>query len=632
MAGVISAANLGGVADPRLGDEADIIGTEDEHHVTIERPSGHALHTIPAPVMHGKDSIYLDSKITFENYLFWAERSRNVEKHIRTDDKGLQQLGNVLIGRKIKPEPPQPVLETEKTSEKDVSEKQPAPQDEQTSEKAGSEKQSPPAYEATEGKVDKYGISETEWEQAQRAARTATWGSIFYLITTDILGPTNVPWAISQMGYGPGFALYTVFGIMAYYSGMQLWKMFVGLDSTRYPMRNYGDLAFRVYGTWARILVNVLQSFQFFLNVSLLIESSGQSLAQMAQGASGNGYLCFVVAEVIFTLIGFVLGQIRTLQRLSWLSNLAIWLNVIVIIMTMAVVYEYPPNYAAAWTSYQTPKGPVKTSANWPESASLYDRMTAVMNCVFAYGGATLFNELMAEMRRPFDFWKGFICAEVFIYVCYLVEGMVVYNAQGQFTYNPAYQGIPDSAYSYQTLGNALSFITSVIAALLYGNIGIKVFYSSVLRDVFHMPPLDHRTGKFIWIALVPIYWALAWIIAGAIPQISNLTSFVGALCILQFSYTFPPMLLVGYNVQKDAMLPGEEFNPITGETKRVDSGIKRWIRGYKKKFAMNTFDVLYSLAALGTAGMGLWASIVSMKQSFAETPLTPFTCTNPAG
>ena len=176
MAGIISAANLGGVADPRLGDEADIIGVEEEHHVTIEKPSSDALHTIPAPIFHGKGSIYMDHTISFENYLFWAERSRNVEKHIRTDDKGLQQLGNILIGRKIKPDPPQPALENEKTAEKAVSEKQPVPQDEQTSEKAGSENQGPPAYEATDGKVDKYGITETEWEQAQRAARTATWG------------------------------------------------------------------------------------------------------------------------------------------------------------------------------------------------------------------------------------------------------------------------------------------------------------------------------------------------------------------------------------------------------------------------------------------------------------------------
>jgi hypothetical protein len=52
-------------------------------------------------------------------------------------------------------------------------------------------------------------------------------------------------------------------------------------------------------------------------------------------------------------------------------------------------------------------------------------------------------------------------------------------------------------------------------------------------------------------------------------------------------------------------MLPEENFDPRTGETNRVDNGWKRWIRGYKKKFASNTFDVLYSLAALATAGLG---------------------------
>ncbi|CAI7635188.1 hypothetical protein N7533_004642 [Penicillium manginii] len=605
MAGNISAANLGGVADARLGAEADIIGTKEEHPETMS-------HDIPPPILHGHGSIYLDTSINFESYHYWAKRSREVEKNMRTDNVGLASLGSVIMGKKSKESPPSTPAATT------------------ANEKSGTPE--PSNQTVNSDTSDSWGVTESEWEQAQRAGRTATWGSIFYLITTDILGPTNVPWAISKMGYGPGFALYTAFGAMACYSGMQLWHMFVGLDSTRFPMRNYGDVAFRIFGSWARIVVNFLQSFQFFLNVALLITSNGQGLAQMAAGVGGNGFLCFIVAEVIFMLIGFALGQIRTLQRLSWLANIAIWLNVIVIIMTMAVVYQYPPNYDAVAQSYNIPEGPVQTTANWPESSTLNDKVNAMMNGVFAYGGATLFNELMAEMRRPYDFWKGFICAEIFIYACYLIMGMVVYSAQGQFTFNPAYQGIPNSAYRFQTLGNAISFITGVIAALLYGNIGIKVFYSAVLRDVFHFPPLDSRRGKWLWIALVPIYWGLAWIIAAAIPQISNLTSFVGAACILQFSYTFPPMLLVGYNVQKDAILPEEEYNPQTGEVNRVDSGIKRWIRGYKKKFVWNTFDVIYSLAALASAGLGIWASVTSMRESFASSALTPFTCANPAG
>ncbi|OJJ48146.1 hypothetical protein ASPZODRAFT_112721 [Penicilliopsis zonata CBS 506.65] len=613
MSTFVSAANLGGVADPRLGGEADAIGTSDEHRADI-------AHEIEPPILEGHGAIYNDRSITFENYHYWATRSREIEKHIRTDNQGFSQIWSMIVGKKIEPEPPVldaslPPLDQENPVAEKITEKAPG-QD---------------TSKGSDG-VDRWGITETEWERAQRATRTATWGSIFYLITTDILGPTNVPWAISQMGYGPGFALYTVFGGLACYSGMQLWKIFVGLDSTRFPMRNYGDVAFRVFGNWARQGVNVLQSFQFFLNIALIVESSGQSLAQMAEGASGTGSLCFVLAEFIFLVIGACLGQIRTLQRLSWLSNIAIWLNVIVVIMTMIVVQYYPPNYAAAEIENGVSYGPIETSANWPSNSTFSSRISGIMNCIFAYGGATLFNELMAEMRRPYDFWKGFICAEVFIYICYLVSGMVVYSAQGQFTYSPSYQGIPDSAYNWQTLGNALSFITGAIAGILYGNIGIKVFYSAVLRDIFNFPALDKKKGKIVWVCIVPVYWSLAFVVAAAIPQIVNLTTFVGALCIQQFSYTFPPLLLVGYNVQKDAILPEEEFDPRTGQANRVDHGFKRWIRGFKKQLAWNTFDLLYSLAALATAGLGLWAAIVDMRADFAETPLTPFTCTSPTG
>lgn len=207
-----------------------------------------------------------------------------------------------------------------------------------------------------------------------------------------------MPWAFAQMGYGPGVALFTIFGALAYYSAMQLWKMFIGLDSTRYPLRNYGDLGFRIYGNWARVLINVLQSFQFFLNVTLLIESNGQSIAQMAAGPNGTGWICFMVAEVIFMLAGFLLGQIRTLQRLSFLANFAIWMNIVVIFMTMAVTAKYGPNYAA--NANFNISGPVKTSVNFPKPG-IQSGIAGLMNGVFSYGGATLFNELMVEMRRP---------------------------------------------------------------------------------------------------------------------------------------------------------------------------------------------------------------------------------------
>jgi hypothetical protein len=44
----------------------------------------------------------------------------------------------------------------------------------------------------------------SERATASRALRLASWSSVFYLITTDVLGPFNAPFAISQVGWVPG--------------------------------------------------------------------------------------------------------------------------------------------------------------------------------------------------------------------------------------------------------------------------------------------------------------------------------------------------------------------------------------------------------------------------------------------
>lgn len=36
-------------------------------------------------------------------------------------------------------------------------------------------------------------VSDEEWAHAARATRNATWGAVFYLITTDLFGPMSIP-------------------------------------------------------------------------------------------------------------------------------------------------------------------------------------------------------------------------------------------------------------------------------------------------------------------------------------------------------------------------------------------------------------------------------------------------------
>ncbi|KAF8120731.1 transmembrane amino acid transporter protein-domain-containing protein [Boletus edulis] len=467
-------------------------------------------------------------------------------------------------------------------------------------------------------------VSPAEYRAASSSLRTATWGAIFYLITTDILGPYTASYAFSQVGYGPGVACFVVFGVMAAYSGILLWHMYLKLDSDRFPLRSFGDLGYRIFGNWFRILCNVLQSLQLIFNVGIIILGNGQGLSQVAKFK-----LCFSVCNIVWTLAGMIMGQIRTLQKFGWVANFAIWLNVIVIVMTMGAVAHTAPNYEAALATYNITAGPVHTVAINPQP--FQPQLNGIMQIVFSYGGAMIFIEFMAEMRRPMDFWKAMACAQVFITVVYMFFGLFVYTYQGQFVINPANQGI--SLYSLQAATNIISFTASVIAAALYGNIGVKVIYQNVLMELFHAPPLTAKSGKYLFAVSVIVYWGLAFVIGSAVPQFTNISSLVAAVCIFQFSYTFPPFMILGYLVQVDAMSEDRSYDIKNPRASRIDSwwNLSRWVRGYKKHFIFNTWNLIIFLACLATAALASYTSITSIISGFQTGTSAPsFGCRSP--
>ncbi|KAI9284903.1 transmembrane amino acid transporter protein-domain-containing protein [Umbelopsis sp. AD052] len=460
---------------------------------------------------------------------------------------------------------------------------------------------------------------------AQRALRVAGWMSAFYLITTDILGPTSCPWAFSQLGYVPGFLLYFFMGIAAAYTGWQLWYMYLALDSDEFPVRSYSDLAGIIYGKTAEHVVNVLQSLQLLFNVAVIILGNGQGLSQVA-----NASVCFSVLVLVWALAGMLVGQIRSLQNFGWLANSAIWMNLLVIFITMGVVAHSPPNYLAAGLQNGQTGTAIVTGAFI--DTSFNQKIVGIMQIVYSYGGAMMFINFMAEMRRPFDFIKGMALAQIVIFVSYLMYGIFVYAYQGQYTINPANQGI--SNYGFQTATNVLSLVSALIAAGLYGNVGLKIVYQTIILDLLNGPRMASLAGRITWTFLVLGYWAFAFVIASAIPQFSNISSLVAAVCILQFTYTFPPLLMLGYEVQRDAIATDEYIDEQTGQPGQLQdtwSSWSRWKRGLTRRWYVKLFNFLFFLAALATACLGMYTSGTAIQEGFQSGGAgTSFTCQSP--
>ena len=276
-----------------------------------------------------------------------------------------------------------------------------------------------------------------------------------------------------------------MFAALAGFSGYLLWDCFIGLDSYQFPVKSFGDIGFRVFGTWARYMLNILQAIQLLCNVGTIIISNGEALSEASKFK-----LCYAVCCLVWALSGFILGQIRSLQRFTWLANAAVFINLILMFITMGAAANSPPLYSASALSagatvnaaLVTPVNgvypPVQHSAGLPKSSGGFaGSVNGAMQAVYAYGGSMIFPEFMAEMRRPRDFLKGMWSAQVFIYICYMLYGLFIYGYQGQYIQNPSYLGI--SSYGLQTAGNSLAIVSALIAATLYGNIGVKGMFSS---------------------------------------------------------------------------------------------------------------------------------------------------------
>lgn len=481
---------------------------------------------------------------------------------------------------------------------------------------------------------------DAEWRTAARALRNAGWGTIFYLITTDILGWSQTPYVFANTGYGLGAGIFILMGLAAFASGIMIWRTFIGLDSSRFPILSFGDPFHRLFGPRARMFINFLQSLQMFLSVAVVLEGNMGIIAQL--GGSVN--LCTIVAGVISLVVSMASGYMRSLKHLGWFCNLAVWINIVTFFIIIGAAASYPPDPTAqvnngilnkTWADAAT-MAPVRTFVNTPpvEYQPTNDNLFAakfagINTMVYAYSGAVMFVAFLAEMRRPMDFWKGMLIAQLFITIVYVVFGVIIYHFYGQYAYSNVNQTV--NPKSLQVVGNVLSLITGWLAIFLYFNVGMKTVYLEVGQEIFNLPPITSRNGKLLWWGLGPVYWIIAFVVMMSIPEFAAFTNFVGGLFSLNFTYSFSGIMYLTYLTQRGAALPGEGFDPVTGETTRLDGGIKRYARGFFKSWKLTIPILIFTGCGLATSGMGTWSAVLSLEDAFGPggSVQTSWSCAN---
>ncbi|KAL1406711.1 hypothetical protein Q8F55_008417 [Vanrija albida] len=179
---------------------------------------------------------------------------------------------------------------------------------------------------------------QSEKQTAYRLLRVASWQVVFFLVTTDVLGPVSAPMAFAELGYGPGVLVYTFFFILAFASGQVLWRMYLHLDSEVYPITCYADLGERTFGPVVRHVFNTLQSLQLLFNVAALIVGNGQALATII-----DYKFCYIAVNVVWAVAGALAGQVKRLRNFAWFTSVNIFLSLAGMALVLVGIASYPP-------------------------------------------------------------------------------------------------------------------------------------------------------------------------------------------------------------------------------------------------------------------------------------------------
>jgi hypothetical protein len=155
---------------------ADVVADSGDSHASTEKNTVNKKPASPAYVLDNSDEENLETSFTveqaqvhnnpdvlFEEYLYYAQITRAEERAYEgnlINRKDPWSLGGIIKNRFSKGHQHVHEVDAVHTGETIVT---------------------------THNNVST--VTDLEWRRASRALRTASWGSIFFLITTDILGP-----------------------------------------------------------------------------------------------------------------------------------------------------------------------------------------------------------------------------------------------------------------------------------------------------------------------------------------------------------------------------------------------------------------------------------------------------------
>ncbi|XP_056176345.1 lysine histidine transporter 1-like isoform X2 [Syzygium oleosum] len=362
------------------------------------------------------------------------------------------------------------------------------------------------------------------------SARTAKWWySAFHNVTAMVgAGVLSLPYAMSELGWGPGVAVLVLSWVITLYTLWQMVEMHEMVPGRRFD--RYHELGQYAFGEKLGLYIVVPQQLIVEVGVNIVyMVTGGKSLEKFHDTVcSGCKKIKTTYFIMIFASVHFVLSHLPNFNSISGVSLAA---------AVMSLSYS-----TIAWGA-SVDKG-VQPHVQYSPRASttpgkVFDFFSALGDVAFAYAGHNVVLEIQAtipstpEKPSKGPMWRGVIVAYIVVALCYFPVALIGYYVFG----NTVKDNILISLEKPKWLIAMANMFVVIHVIGSYQIYAMPVFdmIETVLVKKLHFKP----TGTLRFVART-VYVAFTMFIAITFPFFGGLLSFFGGFAFAPTTYFLP--------------------------------------------------------------------------------------------
>ncbi|XP_076957837.1 lysine histidine transporter 1-like [Bidens hawaiensis] len=375
------------------------------------------------------------------------------------------------------------------------------------------------------------------WLPITSSRNAKWWYSAFHNVTAMVgAGVLSLPYAMSELGWGPGVTVLVISWIITLYTLWQMVEMHEMVPGKRFD--RYHELGQHAFGEKLGLYIVVPQQLVVEVSVNIVyMVTGGKSLHKFHELVCKDKHNCkdikLTYFIMIFASVHFVLSHLPNFNSISGVSLAA---------AVMSLSYS-----TIAWSA-AVKKG-VQPDVQYgykPKSAvgTVFNFFSALGDVAFAYAGHNVVLEIQATIPstpgKPSKgpMWKGVIVAYIVVALCYFPVALI-----GYWMYGNAVSDNILISLNKPTWLIAMANIFVVIHV-----IGSYQIYAMPVFDMIEtvlVKKLKFTPSFMLRFITRNLYVALTMFIAICFPFFGGLLGFFGGFAFAPTTYFLPCIMLL---------------------------------------------------------------------------------------